>query len=528
MTDKKLKDDNLRMTLKLLLSHLGIAYHADWHREHMECVDYPSFMSFHYFLRKKGVRSVALRIDPNEVEQYPVPFMIHRNDGLFWLVDHVEGEWVYFISGEKEQEAVTLDILKSEWNGEALIFDTEQIEILQEPLANKIRKAFSRLKGVMGAGAFVLFLLVCFCCSEERSLYNILLIFYCLIGGGVSLLLVMHQYNGDSGLKRKFCPFSSKSEKLDCSSVLESKAAYCLGLFLWSDLGFIYFLSLGGILLFFPGNLVLSVVIIIVASAPVYVVYSLYFQAFVMKKWCSLCLFVLMILLLGGGIAVFFFRSGLFAINFTLDYLFLLLIPVIVICGYGIISSFLGDSSQMEYWRRRYRMLKHQREVVTTLFEKQPEMITANVQCVVLSPEGNNCITMVFNPVCNPCMGELRKLLEISMRKDDTRIELVLLAFGTKNSDSYIVAKKLLGLLIGGDSDVMAVLRDYTENYQKNLKQLRNIPLSGVREEELDKRLEEYRTWCYLNRITATPTCFFNNRLIPEEYTLDDIDYMCL
>ncbi len=112
-----------------------------------------------------------------------------------------------------------------------------------------------------------------------------------IFGFSASLLLVL----GELGhpLFDRICP---KWEKINCHAVLESPAAKIFGLIPTADLGGVYFL--GGIILicfsvnnphFFHQIYLLAILNLLTLP---YTIFSVLYQAFVVKYWCFLCLIV--------------------------------------------------------------------------------------------------------------------------------------------------------------------------------------------------------------------------------------------
>lgn len=106
-----------------------------------------------------------------------------------------------------------------------------------------------------------------------------------------------------------------RGEKLDCHAVMESPAAKLFGKIPMADLGILYFS--GGILLivfsgpdprFFFQIFMLAVLNLMTLS---YTFFSVGYQAFVVKKWCPLCLIVQFTFWLEFLYFLKFLRAGL-------------------------------------------------------------------------------------------------------------------------------------------------------------------------------------------------------------------------
>jgi uncharacterized membrane protein len=145
-------------------------------------------------------------------------------------------------------------------------------------------------------GFFILFMftfVICWIKGANHRL-TITILMFKITGFAASLLLVL----GELGHKI-FDRICIKSEKLDCFAVMHSPAAKFLGRIPMADLGVIYFI--GGIILiafsvanpyFFHQIFLLAILNLLTLP---YTIFSVLYQAFVVKKWCYLCLVVQLI-----------------------------------------------------------------------------------------------------------------------------------------------------------------------------------------------------------------------------------------
>ena len=114
-----------------------------------------------------------------------------------------------------------------------------------------------------------------------------------LLGGlGTSILLFIEQIDKYNVHIKRLCSSNGSKSNIDCSSILDFKDAYFMGLASWSDIGFVYFTSLLTILLVLPFGTSQAFINILSLFSIGYVCYSLFYQKFVAQKWCTLCLSV--------------------------------------------------------------------------------------------------------------------------------------------------------------------------------------------------------------------------------------------
>ena len=164
----------------------------------------------------------------------------------------------------------------------------------------------------------------------------------CLISGlALSLILAQHALGNISGTLAKYCSSGSANDTTyNCSDVLDSPNAKFLGIS-HADIGVAYFA--GSLLLFLLSLLTVdaypyihslnSGIIYLSLLAPIYSGYSIYLQKYRLKKWCRLCLFAQISVILQALLVLIFLgfshHTGQAHFSFLLS-LVLLCIPAII------------------------------------------------------------------------------------------------------------------------------------------------------------------------------------------------------
>lgn len=146
---------------------------------------------------------------------------------------------------------------------------------------------------------------------------------------------------------------------------------------------------------------------------------------------------------------------------------------------------------------------------------------------MVLSPTASQSITLVFNTGCTPCIREIRELMELYKRKNDTRIEFIFLLPERGENISFRVAMYLLKEYETSPEAFGEALAGYVDEYPGCLKKIKAINFTPDEKSRFEAAIKQQAFWCMENKVISTPAVFFNHRLLPDEYTLLDIDYMC-
>ena len=121
------------------------------------------------------------------------------------------------------------------------------------------------------------------------SVFPILYTFLVLVGAAVGIMLLIYEIEQNNPTLRKVC---SIGKKTSCSAILNSQGAKIFGIH-WSVIGVSYFL--GGLLSLLVTGMSHDILIIgawLSMLSLFYTVFSIYYQGFVIKQWCTLCLIV--------------------------------------------------------------------------------------------------------------------------------------------------------------------------------------------------------------------------------------------
>jgi uncharacterized membrane protein len=184
------------------------------------------------------------------------------------------------------------------------------------------KKYWFNINWIVVGGFYTLFLVTCvllfFTGGNQRLAIPLLMLK--VIGFIASFVLILGQLGHP--LFDRFC---LKGEKLNCHAVLESPAGKLLGLIPMADLGAVYFF--GGVILicfsvfdiFFFHRIYLLAALNLLTLP--YTIFSVLYQALVVKRWCYLCLIVQLIFWLEFSQFYQYLSAGF--PRFTLEHFFI-------------------------------------------------------------------------------------------------------------------------------------------------------------------------------------------------------------
>lgn len=482
---------------------------------------YPSFKSICDTLNEWNIENYPLKYPTDEILELKVPYIVHFANG---------GGQIGFVT-RVENGTVTC----FESYGLKRIIDTKQYlercsgaVILLNPDKKSGEKNFrKKWQDELISKAILPVFLVTFILLIAHSLINYfstgeasgdriaMILFLTKIAGIIlSLFLVLHEFEIRWSLTDKLCHLNKAT---NCNTVLNDKASKMFGWFGWADAGFIYFA--GGLMFIvqITDGTGLALLAAVSALTVPYPLFSIYYQGFVLKRWCPMCLGVQMIL-----IGEFILLLPQFAaLRFTYDIL-LRFVLTYLITGliYILFILFTKEKLSNEIHYYKYLGFKKNPDVLRTLLMDQPhfEIRVTEKSLVFGNDDAALRITAFLSLHCSHCARAYEKIGEILRNEEDVQINIVLMA-----SDN-----KLLTLLYNYHC------QDRDEESLKLLdKWFNSDPYSRARIAEglcepedsviLSKIGEENVRLFKECNVAGTPTFFVNGYKLPHQYDIDDI-----
>lgn len=273
-----------------LLTVLGVHHTELYSDKRFSQMPFRSMFGLSKLLREYGVAtagiSVASEERRNALAVMPVPFLADMPDG-FIIVEKIGGGQVTYLSQHKEFEA-SIDAVLDAWNGVALLVSDSSESIEPGYTRHHVAEIASGVKRwtllillpvllVVGMWADGLY---CHVAAWVVMIFDI-------AGLWFSWSLVQKSLGIHTAAANAVC---SAIEEGGCDEIAQSEASSFMGIVKWSEVGLAYFsVSLMAMLLF-PQTLPALAAINILCLP--YTVWSISYQKFVAKTWCTLCVCV--------------------------------------------------------------------------------------------------------------------------------------------------------------------------------------------------------------------------------------------
>jgi glutaredoxin/uncharacterized membrane protein len=360
------------------------------------------------------ISNMAVKVPLSQLGQAIFPYIAHCQDtdkGSYFVVVEslLDGQIKYF-DGEQTQQK-SLEEFATQWTGHVLLLAPDaQSGEPNYPENRRIEQRATVEKWLAWAGVVGLVVATVRGSTTNEFLLNALLGALYVLGAWVSVLLLQTEYGQVSALVNKICGLgvSVQNKATGCQTITHAAGSKVWGLS-WAEIGILYFgsglvgLGVGG-----AGQALAYLHLLTL----LYIPFSLYYQAFVVRAWCVLCLVVQGINI---AVAVVFYVLGFYGQGVSITEIGSL------IAAFGAVAAgwfWFKPVWQEQRELRHIRLLREQQQNDSELFMSHL-YASPSVGISLLSNEeqiGNTdapvVVTMVSNPHCNPCKEAYKELTE--------------------------------------------------------------------------------------------------------------------
>lgn len=457
--------------------------------------------------------------DPAGVTEIEPPFVVQFAGDLHVVEKITDTDVHLFKSGQEVK--IPMDKFKEGCTGAVLVAEADENSIEPGYKENVRGEMFGT---VVKYGLFVAVvaavIFVCVRSGMYTDLRRLALLVLNLVGVYVCWLLLFKQLHFNSQAADKICSMFNK--KSDCNSVLESKAAKFMGVIGWSELGLGYFVSSAFLVLFVPDLIIYFALLSVGALG--YAVWSVWYQRFIAREWCTMCLIIqtLFVLLFVTNIVSGFIEWPVWSAADIVAMAVIYAIPTL-----GIVSLLPAISKGMTIENLTYNLnhLKMNEDVFGALLVSQPKYdVDRSVSLITFgNPEAEMFVTIVSNPHCNPCSKihpKIDRLLERAA--GGVFVQFFFLNFDseqTRDSGKFLISARLES----GKEEAVKIFTRWFEDEKKSPVETFVKYGFDMESDEVVAEQERHRVWCDTNKISATPTVLVNGHRLPDNYAVDEL-----
>lgn len=272
------------------LTALRVKHTEDYSDKRFSEMPFQTMFGLSTLLKEYGVASVGVTVPANAkaraLSELPLPFLADTPRGFAIVTDVSAGNVTY----QTQHKFFTAPVEKvaSGWNGIALLASVGTSSAEPEYGRHRITEIADKAKGWVLAALAVFLLAYGMYASGLYSFPSawLLLVLDCL-GVVFSWMLVQKSLGFHSQASDAVC---SVLQEGGCDVIARSEASSFMGIFKWSEVGLAYFSVSLFSMLCFPHTLP-ALALINILCLP-YTVWSIWYQKFRAKAWCTLCVSV--------------------------------------------------------------------------------------------------------------------------------------------------------------------------------------------------------------------------------------------
>lgn len=511
----------MRNIIQNFLYSSGIPYTKQFSEKIFE--EHPNknnMLGLSQMLKVYGLDMIGVKFEDKENAELPIPCILHINGG-FVVATKLESDKISYLWNDNPITKEVSEFCQI-WTGHALIAKDQDLSKVIEPDYSKNKRKETLSLSLMYILAFgsALALITGFVASGfMRCIPQVIDYVFSVVGLILSVLLMQKQLFNASRWGDKVCSFFHQT---DCNNVLYTQYGK-IGTLTWSEIGTGYFLSRLICLSFLTGTYFSLVVIGWCAMA--YLFWSLWIQAFVLRKYCILCILVQVAVWIIGLSEIYVVSIGIIPINKS-AFPFILSGGLIMIAVFGVhcFSKLQIYNKELQEVKWKLRSFKSDIEIFEYKLKQGTRVDDRNCKSDIVfgNEEAKWQITILSNPHCNPC-ARMHERVESLLEKYDDSI-CVRYVFASFTEELEKSARFLISAYFhfGKDKSRIIFKNWYSKgkSYSKEYIGSFDLPL------ETTQILAEERThneWKALTGFTATPTIIVNGYELPDDYDIEDV-----
>jgi thiol-disulfide isomerase/thioredoxin len=482
--------------------------------------DYPSLFAVTDTLDFFGIANVAAKINASQLKELPDQFitLYHTKKGEEYIfVTKKDGNTIAFTDEANYKHKVPANEFTTNWK-EIIIAIDENEQPVEKKMVNKTSKQWRWV-----ALAFVPLLLL----AQYTSGFSIAVLLYSALsfaGLGLSILLLQEGFGISNAITAKICA-AVHTGAGSCSAVLQSKKSVRYKNFTLSDVCWVFFAALS-VLAVLPGNNFLYMVPVGALSVPVFLL-SVYQQKIVLKSWCALCLGIAFILLALGATALVANTAFLLTETF-LSTALLAGVLLLTGCSWVAAKPLVAGYFELKKTDREHKRFKRNAATFGALLGITKKVDTASLDKLFKVEIGHTTakveLDLFVSPTCGHCHTAFKEALSIAEKhKGLVKLAIYFNVNIDNDQNEYRTVAEIILEQYRNTGDALALLKAWhIDNIgQESFVDKYSIPVS----DETRQIIQSHFNWCTQHAFNYSPVIFFNQQLMPEQYSIADLPF---
>lgn len=477
--------------------------------------DYPSLLSVADTLSFFNIDNGVIRVEVSDVDLLPDHFVAllneERSKPQLYFIER-KGD-IFLCRKDKKPSTISKSEFESRWKGLVLLVEKPENEEILKPTKNYMSLVLQIL---------ALILLVLVLPHFETDFSTKLFLVFPSIGIFFSVAALKDLFGTKSALLNGFCNMTASTS---CATVVDSTKWKIFEVVNFSDLSIVFFVSqfLGLVVFLFSGDATDYFTIqkmLLLVSIPVLFL-SVYYQKFVEKKLCPICMVIISIILL-----------ELCYLTFFQNIVFAILSKSVIVFGFVFLSITLIWSAVKKLLTKQKMLKEYQLKAIrfernydifkNSLLAKEKLQLPQN-SIILGNKESKTIITVISSPFCSHCK-RAHELMETILEKHHNNLQIQVILKTNIETESE-ENKKLFRSFINiyqqnGEFDFIKALNNWFEN--KNKMEWFNLFALNTTT-EFDGIFSSQYKWCEENDYNFTPTIFVNGYEYPNAYNRETL-----
>ena len=470
------------------------------------------------------IPNLAVKLQPEQLPEIDLPALVQIKDGEdedFVILQKFNNTQVTYYDLDKGIQEVGVQEFVQQWQGVTLLMAPDQNSgepNYQENLKEEKGKQRDQWLG-WGALAFTGIASVFYTTSHW---VQPILILVSLVGLIASIVLLMNELGQKNTLIGKLCNINKAT---DCEAVTSSEQSKFLGWLSWAEIGAIYFTGFifAVLLVASQQSFAQSLTILMLVSALTvpYTFFSVYQQAFVIKKWCTLCLIVQAVIVVNFGLLLASTSFQLTNISVPAILTLASVFGVVVGAWLSLRNRFFnpntsaGELKYLKFVRNNQIFNAFLKTAPTHYFTPLPYDISLG------NRDASTKIIMVSNPKCGPCAHAHEEFVHM-LKYYGEHVEFIVRFiphYYQPSSEVNTIIRHLMALR--HSEHIEQALTDWYAS-KRYAEWSVKYPVKDLVEKNA---LADYHNWVNQNGIESTPTIFVNGRKLPFPYLPEHLGY---
>lgn len=465
-------------------------------------------------LASYGVETVGVHFHNKEDAGLTFPCILHLEDS-FAVGIGLDGEKIKYYNGEDfEKEDVSR--FCEFWDGNALLMT--DIQNAKEPnyFRNKLSDIYEDFIDnflyyvVCALGLFSIVY------NGIYGVRNVNMVFD-LLGFLPCIMLFKKQTQVQSTIVNKVC---SILQKEGCDHVLDSSASKLFSIISWTEIGLVYFTSRIVFNCLYVNSLSLSQLVGWFAMG--FGVWSIWYQAFKIKHWCTLCCLVQTIIWASGIYNIFVLEK--LTVSYVDVAAFMICCLVVYVC-IQILSNLLYFRDQFKKTNVEYLNFRLDNNILEAALTNSDEIPVGVESSIVYgNPDASTTLTVLTNPHCDSCAKSHERLMKLVEDKTHVNVQYFYYSFSKKVERSSLFCIAVYKQKTY--EEAVKILREWYSYGRLNHEEFIEKNKVNLNDSEVLNEYAKHVSWIEHSRIHSTPTIIYAGHKLPYYYNIEDFRYI--